>query len=263
MKVKNNMFDVKKYRKDLGYTNQSNLKAFFDSKDIIRDIDFDYICKLNKRLIEIIQSIDNAVIDDIKPDDLDKFIDLNITKVYKYMLKKNLLHRFSNNKQRQTERSYYDWSRGRVVANYFIKAMSIIFNVKEDEIKTIGLDNLDNPDSFSKAPTADFEIKTKIDGIFRIEFQCGFQGVNDIKEHKVLEATRVYKSKKIKSLIIHVDLFNGHVAFVDISNIDEKNINWEFRQQFEGKKVFNINDKYFIWNLSEEPPTLADILRNL
>ena len=91
MKVKDNMFDVKKYRKDLGYTNQTNLKAFFDSKDIIRDVDFDYICKLNKRLIEIIHAIDNAVIADIKPNDLDCFIDININKVYKYMLENNLI----------------------------------------------------------------------------------------------------------------------------------------------------------------------------
>ena len=257
------MFDVREYRKDLGYTNQASLKKFFDSKDIIREVDFDYICKLNKRLIEIIQSIDNAVVKDIKPDDLDTFIDLNIGKVYEYMLENNLLHKFSNNKQRQTERSYYDWSRGRVVANYFKKAMSIIFRVKEDSIKTIGLDNLDNPSSFSKAPTADFEIKTKKYGTFRIEFQCGFQGVNDIKEHKVLEAARVYKNDNIRSLILHVDLFNGCVAFVDISNIDEKNINWEYRQQFEGKKVFHINEKYFIWNLSEKHPTLDFILKNI
>ena len=257
------MFDVKEYRKDLGYTNQSSLKSFFDSKDIIREVDFDYICRLNKRLIEIIQAIDNAVANDIKPDNLDSFIDLNINKVYKYMLENNLLHKFSNNKQRQTERSYYDWSRGRVVANYFKKAMSIIFNVEENNIKTIGLDNLDNPSSFSKAPTADFEIKTKKNGVFRIEFQCGFQGVNDIKEHKVLEASKVYKNNKIRSLIIHVDLFNGCVAFVDISNIDEENINWEYRQQFEGKKVFHINEKYFIWNLSEKPPTLDSILANI
>ena len=60
------MFDVREYRKDLGYTNQTSLKKFFDSKDIIREDDFDYICKLNKRLIEIIQSIDNAVVKDIK-----------------------------------------------------------------------------------------------------------------------------------------------------------------------------------------------------
>lgn len=257
------MFEVREYRKDLGYTNQASLKKFFDSKDIIREVDFDYICKLNKRLIEIIQSIDNAVVKDIKPDDLDTFIDLNIGKVYEYMLENNLLHKFSNNKQRQTERSYYDWSRGRVVANYFKKAMSIIFRVKEDSIKTIGLDNLYNPSSFSKAPTADFEIKTKKYGTFRIEFQCGFQGVNDIKEHKVLEASRVYKNDNIRSLILHVDLFNGCVAFVDISNIDEKNINWEYRQQFEGKKVFHINEKYFIWNLSEKPPTLDFILKNI
>lgn len=78
MRVKNNMFDEREYRKDLGYTNQASLKKIFDSKDIIREVDFDYICKLNKRLIEIIQSIDNAVVKDIKPDDLDTFIDLNI-----------------------------------------------------------------------------------------------------------------------------------------------------------------------------------------
>lgn len=235
MRVRINMYNVREYRKRLGYTNQSTLKSFFDSKDIIRDIDFTYICKLNKRLIEIIQAIDNAVVNEIKPINLDKFIDININKVYEYMLKNDLLHKFSNNKQRQTERSYYDWSRGRVVANYFKKAMSLIFNVKEDNIKNIGLDNLDNPSSFSKSPTADFEIKTKNE-VFRIEFQCGYQGVNDIKEHKILEASRVYKINKIRSLIIHVDIFNGRVAFVDISNIDEKNIQWEYRQQFEGKK---------------------------
>lgn len=255
------MADVREYRKNLGFTNQTLLRRFFDSKDIIRDVDYEYICKLNKRLIEIIQSIDNAVIDDIKPNDLDKFIDINITKVYNYMVENGLLLKFKNNKQRQTERSYYDWSRGRVVANYFKKAMSLIFSVDESEIKTIGLDNLDNPDSFSKAPTADFEIKTKNNGTFRIEFQCGFQGINDIKEHKVLEAGRVYKKDKIKSLIIHVDLFNGKVAFVDISNINDKDINWEHREQLEGKKVFHINDEYFTWNISERPPKLEDIIQ--
>ncbi len=254
------MFDVREYRKNLGFTNQADLKKFFDSKDIIREVDFDYICKLNKRLIDIIKSIDNAVIKDIKPHNLDAFIDENINKVYKYMVDNGLLFKFKNNKQRQTERSYYDWSRGRVVANYFKKAMSIIFSVKEKNIKTIGLDNLDNPDSFSKAPTADFEIATKDYGVFRIEFQCGFQGINDIKEHKVLEAGRVYKESKIKSLIIHVDLFNGKVAFVDISNINDKNVNWEYREQLEGKKVFHINEEYFIWNISEKPPVLSDIL---
>lgn len=257
------MFDIKEYRKELGFTSQSNLKSFFDSKDIIREIDFDYICKLNKRLIEIIKAVNNAVIEDIKPNDLDQFIEVNIIKVYEYMRENHLLNKFNNNKQRQTERSYYDWSRGRVIANYFKKAMSIIFNVNEDKIKTIGLDNLDNPSTFSKAPTADFEIETKENGVFRIEFQCGFQGVNDIKEHKVIEANKVFKKDKIKSLIIHVDLFNGCVAFVDISNIDEKNVNWEFRQQFEGKKVFNINEEYFIWNLSDKPPKIDYILSNL
>lgn len=257
------MFNVKEYRKSMGFTNQSTLKSFFDSKDIVRNVDFAYITKLNNRLIQIIESIDKAVVEEIRPNDLNEFIDDNITKVYDYMVKNDLLYKFSNNKQRQTERSYYDWSRGRVVANYFEKAMSLIFGVKSSNIKTIGLDNLDNPDSFSKAPTADFEIQTNKHGLFRVEFQCGFQGINDIKEHKVLEAQRVFKKREIRSLIIHVDLFNGKVAFIDISNIDEKNINWEYRAQFEGKKVFNINEKYFIWNLSEFPPTLEEILTKI
>lgn len=257
------MNDLREYRKKLGFTNQTTLRKFFDSKDIVREIDFNYICSLNKRLIEIIKSVDNAVVETIKPDDLDKFIDENITKVYEYMLSNGLLHKFSNNKQRQTERSYYDWSRGRIIANYFKKAMCLIFSVNENDIKTIGLDNLDNPQSFTKAPTADFEIKTSKNITYRIEFQCGFQGINDIKEHKVNEAQRVYNEYKINSLIIHVDLFNGKVAFVDISNIDGKNINWEYREQFEGKRVFNIGDNYFIWNLSDIPPKLNDILNIL
>ena len=33
------MFDVREYRKDLGYTNQASLKKFFDSKDIIREVE--------------------------------------------------------------------------------------------------------------------------------------------------------------------------------------------------------------------------------
>lgn len=251
------------YRKDMGFTNQIKLKQFFDSKDIVREVDFDYICRLNKRLIEIIYSVNHAVLPEIRPDDIDKFVDENIINVFKFMKNNNLISKFSNNKQRQTERSYYDWSRGRIIANYFKKAMSLIFEIDKNDIKTIGLDDLNYPNEFSKSATADFEICSSKYGIYRIEFQCGFQGQNDIKEHKVNEAKRVYNTEKIKSLIIHVDLFNGVVAFVDISDIKDEDINWEYRPQFEGKKVFNINEKYFIWNLKEKVPTLDTILKVL
>ena len=38
----------KKYQKALGFSNKSKLKAFFDSKDIVRKIDYDYLNLLNK-----------------------------------------------------------------------------------------------------------------------------------------------------------------------------------------------------------------------
>lgn len=254
------MSNSQQFRKNMGFTNKETLKEFFDSKDIVRNIDFEYICALNTRLSEIIEAINKAVVDVIKPENLDAFINENVAQVYTYMRKKKMLKKFSNNKQRQTERAYYDWSRGRVVANYFKKAMAIIFGVSEDEIKSIGLDNLEDPDNFKKAPTADFEIITENFGTFRIEFQCGFQGINDIKKHKVLEARKIFSEYEIRSLIIHVDLFNGSVAFVDISTIEDQNINWQTREQFEGKEVFSIPDEYFIWDLSDNPPILEDIL---
>lgn len=251
--------NMKEYRKLLGFGNKNKLKSFFDSKDIVRDINYEYLELLNKRLEDIIRSVDKAVVEEIKVNDIESFITENVYNVYEYMKENKLLLKFQNNKQRQLERSYYDWSRGRVIANYFIKAMAQIFNVSEKNIKSIGMDNLDNPLTFSKTATADFEIIDPNNNIYRIEFQCGFQGVNDIKEHKVLEARRVYKDLNIKSLIIHVDLFNGYVAFVDISDIQEKDINWITRTQFEGKKVFNINERYFIWCLTDNPPNLKEI----
>ena len=251
--------NMKEYRKLLGFANKAKLKSFFDSKDIVRDIDYGYLELLNKRLEDIIKSIDKAVVSEIKVNNINCFVKENVYEVYEYMKNNGLLFKFQNNKQRQLERSYYDWSRGRVVANYLKKAMAKVFNVSVDSIKSIGMDNLDNPLTFSKTATADFEITDSNNDVYRIEFQCGFQGVNDIKEHKVLEARRVFKELNIHSLIIHVDLFNGYVAFVDISDIQEKDINWITRTQFEGKKVFNINEKYFIWCLTEQPPNIKEI----
>jgi len=45
--------------------------------------------------------------------------------------------------------------------------------------------------------------------------------MNDIKQHKVLEAKKIKREEKISSMIIHFDLFNGQVAFV---KIDERRL---------------------------------------
>lgn len=63
----------------------------------------------------------------------------------------------------------------------------------------------------------------------------------------------------MSSLVIHFDLYNGQVAFVRIDEVDDDNINWITRQQMEGQTVFNIDQNYFAWKLTEKPPRYIDL----
>lgn len=80
----------------------------------------------------------------------------------------------------------------------------------------------------------------------RIEVQSGFQGINDIKQHKVLEAKKNKRDSNISSIVMHFDFFNGQVAFVKIDDVEDDNINWITRTQMEGQMVFNIDQNSFI-----------------
>lgn len=93
----------------------------------------------------------------------------------------------------------------------------------------------------------------------RLEVQSGFQGINDIKEHKVREARAVFEQDKLKTIVLHFDIFNGQVAFVDISCIEDNDLNWITRQQMEGQSVFNIEQNYFKWLLKDKPPKFEEI----
>lgn len=62
-------------------------------------------------------------------------------------------------------------------------------------IKSIGSDDLENINSFKRSPTTDLELLLKDGNRLRIEVQSGFQGVNDIKQHKVIEA-KIAKEEK-------------------------------------------------------------------
>ena len=53
---------------------------------------------------------------------------------------------------------------------------------------------------------------------------------------------------------------NGQVAFVQVDNINDEDVNWITRQQMEGQTVFNIDQNYFIWKLTELPPKISDFL---
>ncbi|MEK6659962.1 MAG: restriction endonuclease [Campylobacterota bacterium] len=250
--------DFREYRKELGFTNQGDVKNFFAAKDIIPTVDFNYIDLLNTRLTEIIKKINSLVSKDISINTIDKFCIDNIETVFQ-KLKNNSIIEKLNNQGRRPEQVYFSWMRGYIISNYFLKALREIFEVDFDSIKLIGDDDLTNIESFKRTPTADLEILLKDGSKLRIEVQSGFQGINDIKQHKVLEAKKIAQTNKISSFAVHFDLFNGQVAFVQLDAIEDGSINWITRQQMEGQTVFNIDQNYFIWKLTENPPKFNDI----
>ena len=247
----------KEYRQKIGFSNQNGLKVFFGAKDIIPPIDLEYIRLLNKRLIEIVEKINSAVHRDIKVSNLQEFNNEFIEEAFKIIKKNKIIPRL-NNLGRRPEEVYFSWMRGFVTAKLFEKALSVIFSINTSNIHTIGNDDLKNIDVFKKTPTADIEIEYE-DQKIRVEIQSGFTGINDIKQHKVLEARKIYREQNIHTIAIHFDLFDGQVALVQLDNIDDNNINWITRQQMEGQTVFNIEQNYFIWKLTEVPVSFKNL----
>jgi hypothetical protein len=89
--------------------------------------------------------------------------------------------------------------------------------------------------------------------------QSGFTGINDIKQHKVIEAKKVFKETGKHTLAIHFDLYNGQVAFIKLDGIEDDSVNWITRQQMEGQTVFNIDQNYFVWKITDKPIKYKDI----
>ncbi len=248
----------KEYRQKLGFNNQQDVKKFFAGKDIVPSVDFGYIALFNERLIEIIAKVDSLLDTSIKVDNLNVFCSENINLVFEKLKENNIISKL-NNQGRRPEQVYFSWMRGFVISNYFLKALSFIFEVDIEDIDLIGDDDLSNIDTFKRTPKADLEVNLADGRKIRLEIQSGFQGVNDIKQHKVLEAKKFYDECSIPSLAIHFDLFNGQVAFVRLDNIEENSVNWITRQQMEGQTVFNIDQNYFIWKLTDNPPRISDL----
>ena len=248
----------KEYREQLGFTDQGDIKNFFAGKDITPTVDYNYINLLNDRLTEIIKKINDLVTADVKTADTTSFYEENINNIFLKLKEHNIIQRL-NNQGRRPEQVYFSWMRGYIISNYFLKALSMIFDVDIKNIDLIGDDDLVNINTFKRTPKADLEVTLKNMQKIRIEVQSGFQGINDIKQHKVLEAERIYRDHGVSSIAIHFDLFNGQVAFVKLNGIEEDNINWITRQQMEGQTVFNIEQNYFLWKLTENPPKYKDL----
>lgn len=248
----------RQYRRSLGFRNQSEVKSFFGAKDITPTVDFNYLKLLNVRLYSIIEKINNTVSADIKIDSLSDFTKEHVEHTFEIIKTSNILP-ILNNQGRRPEQVYFSWMRGYVISNYFLKALGLIFDIDASKIDLIGDDDLKNIETFKRTPKADLEIKLNGKEKIRIEMQSGFTGTNDIKQHKVLEARRVFQDLNISTLAIHFDLYNGQAAFIKLNEIEDNNINWITRQQMEGQTVFNIDQNYFIWKLLESPIKYKEI----
>jgi hypothetical protein len=242
----------RQYRQSLGFTNQTDVKNFFGAKDITPTVDLNYINLLNERLYSIVDKINSVAAEEIKIDDMSAFKKEYIEEVFEILKVNNILP-VLNNQGRRPEQVYYSWMRGYILSNYFLKALGLIFEVDTSNIDLIGDDDLKNIETFKRTPKADLEIKLNGSKRIRIEMQSGFTGTNDIKQHKVLEAKRALRDLGVNTLAIHFDLYNGQVAFIKLDEIEDDSVNWITRQQMEGQTVFNIDQNYFIWKVTESP----------
>lgn len=244
------------FRVQLGYQNATMLKKYFKAKDII-EVNWKLIERYNSRIKDIFEKLNIIVHESIR---LDNIIEFNskIDNAY-LLLKENNIIPHLNNNGRAPEDVYYNWMRGYAVCEYFSKALSIVFDIAQDSIKTVGKDKLTDIETFSKSPTADMEIVLD-EKTVRLEIQSGFTGINDIKKHKIDEAKRVFLSSNICSYIVHFDLFNGRVAIVDASSIDDDCVHWVHRQQFEDQIVFSIPDGAFMWAITDKPLKYQNII---
>lgn len=242
------------YRNQLGFTNQGDAKDFFGAKNIKPNIDYKYIDNLNYRLEDMVNKINQVIPKNIQHSDLKDFINLKVNKTYNIINENDLLP-LLNNQGRRPEQVYFSWMRGYIMVEFFSKAIAKIFNITNKELSFIGDDDFSNLETFKRTPKADIEVKYN-GKLIRIEVQSGFQGVNDVKEHKVREAKRYFDKTKHPTLCMHFDIFNGQVAFIRLDTIKDKSVNWITRQQMEGQSVFNIDQNYFAWRLTEAIPKI-------
>lgn len=242
----------------MGFTNQSAAEDFLAAKDIIPQVDFSYLNALNKRLRDMVDRINAVIVNEIKIDNVTLFKKKRIDIAFAIMNESGILTKL-NNQGRRPEQVYFNWMRGYVTQYLFLKALGLIFEVTLEDINLIGEDKLKTTDTFKRSPTADLELPLSNGEKVRIEIQSGFTGTNDIKQHKVLEAKRVFQEQNTHSVAIHFDFYNGQVAFVKLNEVKDGDVNWITRSQMEGQMVFTIDQNYFIWKLTESPPKFKEI----
>ena len=247
----------KEYREALGFSSQSQAKTYLSAKDITSGIDYKYIDNLIVRLVDIVKKINTTINPDARRSDIRQFTKSSINTPYGIIKDSGILSRL-NNQGRRPEEVLFSWLRGYVMTEYFTPVISKIFGVSIESITQIGDDDLRNIDTFRRTPKADLEISKKKSRV-RIEAQSGFQGINDVKEHKVREAKRLFHETSIGTICIHFDIYNGQAAFIQLNDIDDSDVNWVTRQQMEGQSVFSIDQNFFKWRFLDAIPSSSSL----
>ncbi len=249
------------YRHALGFTNQQLAKQFLGAKDVTPEIDFRYIDNLRSRLCGIIETINAVVHVDVRQQDTTAFIAQHINRVYQQVRDARIIP-LLNNQGRRPEEVLFSWLRGYATSNYLKPAIAQFFGVETDAIADFGDDDFQSIETFRRTPKADLQFQYN-DKLILIEFQSGFSGINDIKQHKVLEAKRQQRDSEAATICMHFDVFNGQVAFVRLDEIEETDQHWITRQQMEGQTVFNIDQSCFAWRIMDPIPSLDELDLNL
>ncbi len=255
--IPNHAIYFREYRKKLGFNSQNSAKEYLAAKDIIAAIDYEYIKSLTNRIENIINKINDTIHESARRNDIERFCREFILDKYAVIKNADIIPKLTN-QGRRPEEVLFSWLRGYVVCEYFIPTVAKIFNIELDTIAQIGEDDLASVETFKRSPKADLSVSVGSQKI-RIEVQSGFQGINDIKEHKVREARRIFADYSELTVCIHYDLFNGQVAFVRLDSIAENDVNFVTRQQMEGQSVFSIDQNYFKWRLLDKAPNFQDL----
>jgi len=247
----------KQWRVGIGFSNKLKAQAFFKASDIHPGIDFSLIDRRNERVFEILKVLNSGLHKSVSHSNIGD-LRLRYIQIPKEKIIDTELILKLNNHGRRYEDVYLSWLRGYAIAGLMVPAIEMIFGVQPSAIRNVGGDDFETIETFKRLPAADLEIYLPSGNRVRVEVQAGFQGINDIKEHKLNEAVSVFEKTSIPTVVLHVDALNGQAAIVACQKLDLKNIDWIERAQMEGQKVMAIQQEEFKWRLNESPIRMAE-----
>lgn len=242
----------RQFRLGMGLPTQQGAKSFFAARDIVPEVDLGYVRRLSGRVSEIVRKLNGEIHESARWPDMDEFCRRFVLQPTETIISSALLPSM-NNQGRRPEEVFFSWLRGYSLLEFFTPSLAKVFAAPLSGITHIGDDDLSNPETFRRTARADLEIESSGRRL-RLEAQTGFQGVNDIKEHKVREARSAWETTGLPTVCAHFDVYNGRAAFVSLHEISADSEGWVTRPQMEGQKVFPIKPDDFRWEMSQPPP---------